>query len=119
MIGGEALDQRRRVFPLAVHEHVLVRHEHVVEDDQRFLAGELRIAGVDRAAVHDAGVVGLAADDVGEARRIDAHRADHRPVAVGLGHAHGRHDDQPVRIDGAGLVHLGAGDVDALVVALG
>ena len=47
MIGREALDQRCRVFPFAVEEHVLVRHEHVVEHDQRFLAGELRIAGIE------------------------------------------------------------------------
>ena len=88
-----------------------------VENDQQFLAGELRIAGIERAAVDDAGVVGLAADDIGQARRIDAHRADHRPVAVGLGHAHGRHENQPMRIDRAGLVHLRAGDIDAFVVA--
>ena len=118
MIGREALDQRCRICPLAVHEDVLVRHEHVLEHDQRFLAGELRIAGIHRAAVDDARVVGLPADDVGETGRIDAHRADHRPVAIGLGHAHGRHEDQPVRIDRAGLVHLGAGDVNAFVVAL-
>ena len=117
MIGGEALDQRRRISPFAVHEDVLMRHEHVFKDDQRFLAGELRIAGIHRAAVDDAGVVGLAADDVSQPRRIDAHRADHRPVAVGFGHAHGRHEDQPMRIDRAGLVHLGARDVDAFVVA--
>ena len=96
---------------------MLVRHEHFLEHDQRFLAGELGIAGIHRAAVDHARVVGLAADDVGQPRRIDAHGADHRPVAIGLGHAHGRHEDQPMRIDRAGLMHLGAGHVDAVLVA--
>ncbi len=84
MIGGEALDQCRGVLPLAVHEDVLVRHEHVVEYDQRFLPGELRIAGIERAAVDHAGVVGLPAHDISEPGRVDAHRADHRPVACRL-----------------------------------
>ena len=118
MIGGEALDQRGRVFPFAVHEHMRVRHEHIFEHDQRLLAGELRVAGIHRAAIDHAGVVGLAADDVCEAGRVDTDRANHRPVAVLLGHAHGRHENEPVRIDRAGLVHLGAGDVDAFLVAL-
>ena len=67
--------------------------------------------------IHGAGVVGLPSDDVGESRRIDTHGADYGPVLVGFGHAHGRHEDQPVRVHRAGLVHLGAGDIDALVVA--
>jgi len=57
---------------------------------------QLRIAGIHLSAVDDSGVIGLAADDVGEARRIDPHGADHRPVAIGLGHAHGGHEDQPM-----------------------
>jgi len=94
-----------------------MRHEHILKDDKRFLAGELRVAGIHRPAVDNAGVIGLAADDVSEARRVDAHRADHRPVTVGLAEPHGRHEDQPMRIDRAGLMHLGAGDVDAFIVA--
>ena len=117
MIGGEPFDQRRGIGPFAIHEHVLVRHEHLVEHDERLLAGELGIAGVHLPAVDDPGVVGLATDDVGEARRIDPHGADNGPVAIRLGHAHGGHEDQPMRIDRAGLLHLGAGDVDTVAVA--
>jgi hypothetical protein len=98
MIGGEALDQRRGIGPLAVHEDMLVRHEDFIEDDERFLAGELRIAGIQGAAVDDAGVVGLPPDDVGQPRRIDAHRADDRPIAVGFGQPHGGHEDEPMRM---------------------
>jgi hypothetical protein len=96
MIGGETLDQRRRVSPLAVHEDVLVRYEDLVEDDERFLAGELSVAGVHGTTVDDTRVVGLPPDDVGQARSIDAHGADHRPIAVGFGEPHGRHEDEPV-----------------------
>ena len=104
------------VLVLAVHEHALPGNEDVVEDDHRLLAGELAVAGVD-VAVHGAGVAGLAAVDVGDAGRVDRQGADDGVVLVRRPEAHRRHHDQPVRIDAAGLVRLGAADVEALVVA--
>ncbi len=44
--------------------------------------------------------------------------ADDRVVAVALRQAHGRHDDDPVRVDAAGLVGLGAADHDPVVAPL-
>src|SRR3974377_1427571 len=95
-------DARGGAGPVAVHDHVLVRHEHFLEHDQRLLPGELGIAGIHLPAVDDPGVVGLAADDVDEARRIDPHGADHRPVALRFGPAHGGNADKPMQIDRAG-----------------
>ncbi len=62
--------------------------EHVVEDDHRLLAGEVRVAGVDVAAVHGARVAGLPAVDVGDARRVDGQRADDGVVLVRRPQAH-------------------------------
>ena len=114
VIGGEALDEHGGELHLAVHEDVLPGHEDVVEDDHRLLAAELPVARVDLAALHAARVAGLAAVDVGDARGVDRHGADDRVVLVGLAEAHGRHHEQPVRVDAAGLVGLGAPEVDAL-----
>ena len=117
VIGREALDQTRGIAPLAIHEHVLVGHKHLVEHDQRFLTGVAGVARIQVAAIDRACVVSLPTDHVGEPRRVNANSANDGPIAIGLGHAHSRHEDQPMRIDRAGLVHLGAGNVDAVIVA--
>jgi hypothetical protein len=90
-------------------------HEHVVEDDHRLLATEFPVARIDVAAFHAARIAGLAAVDVGDARCIDRHGTHDRVVLVSRTESHGRHDQQPVRIDAAGLMRLGAADIHALV----
>ncbi len=71
------------------------------------------------AAFHRARVAGLAAVDVGDAGRVDRHRADDRVVLVALAQAHRRHHHHPVRVDAAGLVRLGAADTHAVLGAPG
>ena len=60
-----------------------------------------------------AGVAGLPAVDVGDALGVHGDRTDDGVVLVGGLQPHRRHHDQPVRIQAAGLVRLGATDIDA------
>ena len=75
VIAGETLDQCRGGFDFAVHEDALVRDEDVFEDDHRFLAGKLRIAGVDVTVLGTARVAGLPAVNVGDPLGINRHGA--------------------------------------------
>ena len=68
VVAGEALHQHRGELDFAVHEDVLAGHEHVVDDDHRLLAGELRVAGVEVPPSSAARVAGLPPVDVGEPR---------------------------------------------------
>jgi hypothetical protein len=114
VIGREPLDEQGSELRLAVHEHVRVRDEDVIEDDHRFLPGELGVARVRGSGFRTAGVAGLSAVDVGDARRIGGDRGDHGVVPVGLEQPHRRHRDDPVRVDTPGLVGLRPADGDAL-----
>jgi hypothetical protein len=80
------------------------------DQDQRLLAAVARVALVDAAALERARVARLAPDHVGEAGVVDRDRAHDRVVAVARAEAHGRHDDQPVRVEAAGLMRLGPAD---------
>ncbi len=82
VVAREALDQRAGHVDLAVHEHVLPRHEHLVEVDQDLLAAVDGVALVDRAGLHRAQVRGLPAVDVGDADRVDRDRGDHGVVSL-------------------------------------
>ena len=64
---GEALDQRARELDLAAQVDALPGHEHVVEDHQRFLAAELRVADVELVLFELARVAALAPVDVDHA----------------------------------------------------
>mmetsp|Transcript_99307 Transcript_99307/g.286565 ORF Transcript_99307/g.286565 Transcript_99307/m.286565 type:complete len:436 (-) Transcript_99307:304-1611(-) len=110
VVGGEALHERLAEFRLAVHEDVLGRHLHVLEDDDRLLPAELRVTLVDLAALHGAEVAALATVDVGQPLGIHRHRArDGEGLLRGL-EALPRHDDHPVRVQGPGLMHLAAAE---------
>ena len=78
------------------------------------MAAELRVAHVDGAAFQLAGVAGLPAVDVEDALGVGGGHEGHRVVGVLGRHGDGGHDQDPVGVDGAGLVRLGAAHHDAV-----
>ena len=119
VVGGEARHHVLGEFVFAVHEHVLVGNENVVEIHPHFLAAVFGVALVDAAAFHGAGVAALATVDIGDALGVAGNHADHGVVLVVLAQVHGRHHADPVLVPAAGHVRLDATHEDAVVVASG
>ena len=119
VIAGEALHDHAGELILAVEEDVLVGDEHMVQDHQGLLAAELGVAHIDRGILlHLPGVAGLTAVDHVHALGVSGAGEGNGPVLISLTHRDGGHEDVPVRVDGAGLVALGAADHDAVLTAL-
>ena len=115
---GEALDEGARELDLAAHEDAVPGHEDVVEDHQRFLTAEAGVADVEVVVLELARVAALATVDVRDAGRVGRAGEADREVLVAFAHGHRRHDDDLVRVAGAGLVSLGAAHDDAVVTLL-
>mmetsp|Transcript_99305 Transcript_99305/g.286554 ORF Transcript_99305/g.286554 Transcript_99305/m.286554 type:complete len:385 (-) Transcript_99305:481-1635(-) len=108
VVCGKALHERLAELVLAVHEDVLRRHLHILEDDDRLLAAELGVALVNLAALHGAEVATLTTVDVSQPLRIHRHSAtDGEGLLRGL-ETLARHDEHPMRVQGPRLVHLAA-----------
>ncbi len=117
VVAGEALDEVGCESGFAIHEEQVIGDEDVVEQDHGFLPGELLVAGVGGVGFESAGVAGLATVDVGEAGVIDGDGGDDGVVAVSFAEAHGGHDQEPVGVEAAGLVHLGSADHNTVGMA--
>ena len=74
MIPREALHQQPGEFVFAAQEDALPRHEHVLEDQERFVSTETGVAEIDLSAFELTRVGGLPPDDVDDARCIDRNR---------------------------------------------
>ena len=119
VITGEALHDHAGELILAVEEDVLVGDEHMVQDHQGLLAAELGVAHIDGGVLlHLPGVAGLTAINHVHTLGVGGAGEGDGPVLVSLTHGDGGHEDVPVRVDGAGLVALGAADHDAVLAAL-
>jgi len=115
MQGGEPFDKQSGHIVFAAQEDTLPGNKDIVKDNHGLAAhhAEAGIAGV-RAFLHFALLVGLTAENQRHARRVEGQRAGHRIVPVGLFHRLRRHDQDFMRIDAAGHVHLRAADHDAV-----
>ena len=114
MIAGKPFHQRAAEFHFAAHEHVFPGDEQIVEHHQGFMAAELLVADVDVAAFEFAGITGLAAVDVEDAFGVGRGHKRHGIVHILFRHADGRHDQDPVGIERAGLMTFCAADHDAV-----
>ncbi len=115
--GGEPLDQRTAELGLAAHEHPIHGHEHVLEHEQGLAAHQavVRLAHVD-PALELAVVVGLAAEDLDDPRRVQGHGADQGVVGVLGPHELGGHDQDLVAVGRPGLMGLGPPDDDPVAL---
>jgi len=118
MVAGKPLDQHAAEFILAAHQDVFPGNENVVEDHQGFMAAKPGVADVNGAAFQFPRVAGLAAVNVEDALFIRRADEGYGIVRVVFGHGDGGHDQNPVGVDGAGLMGFGAPHDDALVVLL-
>ena len=118
VIAGEALHQRAGELDLAAQIHAVPGHENVLEDHQGFLAAEAPVAHVQLVVLEFAGVAALAPVDVADAGRVGRRAEADGVVLIAGSHGDGRHDQDLVRVTGAGLVGLGAADNDTVVAAL-
>src|SRR5690606_35195374 len=91
----------------------------IVEHHQHLLAAVLGVALVDVATLHGPGVAGLTAVDVGNAVGVAGHHPHHRVILVAGGHIHGGHHTDPVGVEAAGHMGLGALHIQTLVGAPG
>ena len=119
MVAREPLDERAGHVDLAVHEHVLPRHEDLVEVDQHLLPAVDDVALVDRGRLHGPQVRGLPPVDVGDARGVDRDRGHDRVVRLVAAQRHRRHEHDPVAVPATGHVCLGATQVQPVLGAAG
>ena len=113
VVGGVGRGEEAAFLVFAGQKHALVRHEHVVEDDD---AGRLAVfAGEFRRRL--AGASRRPGDD-GHARRIDRHGAADGKIRVLRVMRPARHDEEFVHVGRAGDDGLGAADDDAVRPAL-
>mmetsp|Transcript_97447 Transcript_97447/g.275647 ORF Transcript_97447/g.275647 Transcript_97447/m.275647 type:complete len:518 (-) Transcript_97447:150-1703(-) len=115
VIGSETLHEHPCEVNLSVHEHHAGWNHHVLEEDRGLLPAELCVSLVDLATLHGSEVAALPAVHVGQARRVNGDRASNGVVPVGLVHLATRHNNHPMRIDCAGLVHLRSTQHDTTV----
>jgi len=108
VVRGELLDQFAREREFATHENPLPRHKDIFENDKGLVPSEEEIALVERPFLTLPGVAGLPSDDVEDPFRIARKCERDRIFPVILPHGQGRHDQDLMRIDSAGLVGLGA-----------
>ena len=119
MIAGETLDDHAGELILTVQEDVLVGDKDVVQNNQSLLAAELGVTNVDRGTLfHLTGVAGLTAVDHVHTLGVGGASEGNSPILVSLAHGDGGPEDVPVRVDGTGLVALGAADHDTILTAL-
>jgi len=78
------------------------------------MTAELPVADIYFTAFEFARVAGLPAVDVGNAVRVCGRDKGKRVIGVVFGHGDGRHHQNPVRVDGSGLVGLGAAHDNAV-----
>ena len=115
MVAGEPFHHHAGEIIFSVQEDVFVGDEYMVQHHQGFLATEFGVAQVDAGTgFHFPGITGLAAVHHVQALGVRGAGKAHGPVPVGFLHGDGGHEDVPVGVDGAGLVHLGPADNDAV-----
>ena len=78
------------------------------------MAAELLVADINLAALELAGIAGLAAIDVEDAFGVGRGHERNGVVRIVLAHADGRHDQDPVGIERAGLMTFCAAHHDAV-----
>src|SRR5512137_1614083 len=64
VVSGKFFHQRPSKLMLTVHENPLPRDKHVIEDDQRFVPSEERVADIHLTCFKLPSIAGLASDDV-------------------------------------------------------
>mmetsp|Transcript_99306 Transcript_99306/g.286559 ORF Transcript_99306/g.286559 Transcript_99306/m.286559 type:complete len:385 (-) Transcript_99306:481-1635(-) len=115
VVGGETLHEALAELGLAIHENVLRLHLDVLEDDDGLLSAELGVPLINLAALHGPQVAALPAIDVREALGVHRNGArDGEGLLRGL-QALPRHDEHPMRVQRACLVHLASAENDRAV----
>ena len=115
MVASEAFHHHAGKVPFLAHEHTLVGNKHVVENDQRLVASELRVAQVHVGVfLQFAGIARLATVNHEHAFSIGRNGKRNGIVLVGFLHGHGRHDEVLVRVDGSRLVGLSSAHHNAI-----
>ncbi len=103
----------------AVEEDHVVRDEYTVENNQNLVTAVNLVADVDVVIFLGlARVAGLAAQNQRNAFRVGRAREGNRVVLVALTHGDGRHNQNIMAVQVAGLVRLRAGNVNAVRGAL-
>ena len=118
VVAGEALHQHTGELRLPVEEDALVGDKHVVEHGEGLHAAELAVAHVQLAALPLAGVAALPPDNHEQPLGVQRHCEGDGVVLIVGAHGLGRHDDDLVAVDDAGLVGLGAAHHHAVLPAL-
>ena len=119
VIACKALYHHAGKLGLAVEEDHVVRNEHAVEDYQNLVAAVNLVADIDVVIFLGlAGIAGLTAEDQGDAVGIGRARKGNGVVLVALTHGDGRHNQNIMAVQVAGLMRLCTGDVNAVRGAL-
>ena len=119
VIACKALYHHAGKLGFAVEEDHIVRNEYTVENNQNLVTAVNLVADVDVVMFLGlAGIAGLTAEDQGDAVGIGRARKGNGVVLVALTHGNGRHNQNIMAVQVAGLVCLRAGNINAVRGAL-
>ena len=119
MIACKALYHHACELGLAVEENHVIRDKYTVENNQNLVTAVNLVADINVVVFLGlASVAGLTAQNQGDAFRIGRACEGNRVIFVAFTHGNGRHDENVVAVQIAGLVRLRAGNVNAVSGAL-
>jgi hypothetical protein len=90
----------------------------MIKDGQCFNSAEFRISYVDRSALQLSRIAGLSSHDHEDSLRVYRNREGNRIILIVLSHGDGRHDNNLMRVDDAGLMCLGSAYNDTVISSL-